>query len=175
MATARPFEKTALVIGILSSYEEKRKELIQRLTDEFGPVLIETPAMDFPYTDYYDKEMSGHPVRYFIMFRTLINPSELAKIKIKTNEIEHFFENSSGRRINIDPGIMSLANFILATCKDRSHRIPLSEGVYGEVTLIYQDKDYQILPWTYADYASPEVREILRSFRMSYRLLLRNN
>jgi len=175
MATTRPFEKTALVIGILSSAEERRNELISVLTKEFGPILFETEAADFPYTDYYDKEMGGHPVRYFIMFEKLISPDQLADIKIRTNEIECIFKNEAGRRINIDPGVLTLSNLILATCKDRSHRIPLAHGVYGEVTLIYQDKDFQRLPWTYADYASDEVKTILRTFRTAYRSLLKDN
>lgn len=173
MSKVRDFDKTALVIGILSSLEEERENLLSALRNEFGDILISTPAMPFPYTDYYDREMSRHPVRYFILFRNLINPQTLADIKIKTNSIEHLFENEAGRRINIDPGIMSLSNFILATGKDRSHRIPLQNGIYGEVTLIYQDHDYQRLPWTYADYASEEVKSILKSFRDSYRQLLR--
>ncbi|MBR0521438.1 MAG: DUF4416 family protein [Spirochaetales bacterium] len=38
---------------------------------------------------------------------------------------------------------------------------------------MYQDHDFQRLPWTYADYSSDEVRSVLRSFRSRYRELLR--
>lgn len=169
MAQAKDFKNTALVIGILSTLEEERDILIEKLTEQFGPIEQISPTLPFPYTDYYDKEMSGHPVRYLILFKNLVNPQNLAEIKTKTNEIEHFFENQAGRRINIDPGILSLANFILATCKDRSHRVPLSMGIYAEVTLIYQDHDFQRLPWTYADYSSDEVKAVLRDFRTAYK------
>ena len=90
-----------------------------------------------------------------------------------TPELEKQFSLDGNRRINLDPGTLSLANLILATCKDRSHRIPLKDGIYGETTLIYQDHDFQRLPWTYADYSSDEVRSVLRSFRSRYRELLR--
>ena len=169
MAKAKDFEKSALVIGILSSLEDRHQELIELLESNFGPVLEQSEVMDFPYTDYYDVEMSGHPVRYFLMFKELINPQELAHIKLLTNSLELRFANENGRRINIDPGILSLDNFILATCKDRSHRIPLMDGVYGEVTLIYQDKDFQRLPWTYADYSAENIRAVLRHFRDLYK------
>ena len=176
MATAKSFTKCALVVGILSSYEEGREELLQMLEKEFGPLETQSPVMDFPYTDYYDDEMGGRPVRYLLLFRNLVDPACLASFKILTNSMEKHFSFPDGRRrINIDPGILSLSSFILATCKDRSHRIPLRDGVYGETTLIYQDKDFQRLPWTYADYSSDEVRAVLRDFRTRYRDLLKNN
>lgn len=174
MAVAREFEKTALVIGILSALEEERTKLLSLLENAFGPIKAITPVLDFPFTDYYDEEMGGHPVRYLLLFERLIDPSSLASIKIMTNDMEKLFSGKgTGRPINIDPGILSLANFILATCKDRSHRIPLSLGVYGEVTLIYQNKDFQALPWTYADYASEDVKLHLRVFRETYRSMIR--
>lgn len=174
MAKASEFEKCALVIGILSTLEERHNELLNLLEENFGEIVAQSHIMDFSYTDYYNQEMGGKPVRYFLLFKNLVNPSNLAQIKLKTNNFEQCFADKVGRKINIDPGIMSLANFILATCKNRSHRIPLSNGVYGEVTLIYQNKDFQSLPWTYADYQSNEVKSVLSDFRIQYRSILRN-
>lgn len=180
MAIARPYERCALVVGVLSCLEEEKEEkakAFESLESSFGPILHESEALDFSYTNYYDKEMGARPVRYFLMFRNLVDPSTLADIKKKTNEIELLFsspiDNPLARRINLDPGILSLSSFILATCKDRSHRIPLHDGIYAETTLIYQDKDFQRLPWTYADYSSPKVRDVLRFFRDEYRRLLK--
>lgn len=169
MAVAREYTKTALVIGILSTLEEKHNVLLEKLEKAFGPICKVSPVMPFPYTDYYDKEMSGHPVRYLILFDTLVSPDKLADIKTETNRIEKEFADGNGRRINIDPGTLSLANFILATCKDRSHRVALSKGIFAEVTMIYQDHDFQTLPWTYADYSSDDIRAILRDFRDIYK------
>ena len=174
MATAREFQKCALVVGVLSTIEDKREEIIINLENEFGPIETTSPVLDFPYTDYYDSEMGRRPVRYLLLFENLVDPSDLADIKTKTNRIEKEFADGNGnRRVNLDPGTLSLANFILATCKDRSHRIPLKDGIYGETTLIYQDHDFQALPWTYADYRSDDVRAILRNFRDTYRKKLK--
>ena len=176
MATAREFQKCALVIGVLSTLEDKREEIIKKLEKEFGPIEAASPVLDFPYTDYYDSEMGKRPVRYLLLFENLVDPSDLADIKTKTNQIETTFADENGnRRVNLDPGTLSLANFILATCKDRSHRIPLKDGIYGETTLIYQDHDFQVLPWTYADYRSDDVRAILRNFRDAYRKKLKKS
>lgn len=177
MALARPFEKCALVIGVLSTAEDKREQLFGQLEARFGKIAIASPVMAFPYTNYYDGEMGGHPVRYLLMFETLVDPSTLASIKTWTNALELQYATAGaeaqGRKINLDPGILSLSSFILATCKDRSHRIPLQDGIYAETTLIFQDKDFQRLPWSYADYSSDEIKAILRSFRNFYRNLLK--
>ncbi len=177
MALARPFEKCALVIGVLSTAEERREELFSKLEAKFGKIALSSSVLDFPYTDYYDAEMGGRPVRYLLMFETLIDPSTLSEIKTWTNalELDYASQNAvaQGRKINLDPGILSLSSFILATCKDRAHRIPLRDGIYAETTLIYQDKDFQRLPWSYADYCSDEVRQILRDFRNFYKNLLK--
>ena len=173
MAEAREFQRCALIIGVLSTLESQHDRLIAVLEDNFGPVDMHSPVLDFSFTDYYDSEMGGRPVRYLLLFRNLIDPSALADIKTLTNELEKQFSLDGNRRINLDPGTLSLANLVLATCKDRSHRIALKDGIYGETTLIYQDHDFQRLPWTYADYSSEEVRSILRSFRTRYRELLK--
>lgn len=177
MAIARPYTDCALVMGVLSSAEGESGRILAVLEDAFGPIQLASPTMDFSYTDYYDGEMGSRPVRYLLMFRNLVDPSTLSDIKTATNELELSFAvpagSPSGRRVNLDPGILSLSSFILATCKDRSHRIPLKDGIYAETTLIYQNKDFQRLPWTYADYSSDEVRSVLRSFRNEYRRLLK--
>lgn len=176
MATAREFQKCALVMGILSTSEDRREEITEILIKNFGPIEQQSPVLDFPYTDYYDSEMGSRPVRYLLLFRNLVDPSTLSDIKTQTNNLEKQFADANGnRKLNLDPGILSLSNFILATCKDRSHRIPLKDGIYAETTLIYQDHGFQTLPWTYADYRSDEIRAILKDFRDTYRTILKSN
>lgn len=175
MATAREYDKCALVMGVLSTLKEGQSVILQTLEEHFGPVLEASPIMPFPYTDYYDGEMGGHPGRFLVMFKDLVDPSRLSEIKTLTNKLEQKFKTpEGGRQVNLDPGILSWANLILATCKDRSHRIPLQNGIYAETTLIYQNKDFQRLPWTYADYSSDEVKQILCHFRELYKDLKKN-
>ena len=160
-------------MGVLSTAEQRHDELLSVLEENFGPVRTESRHLDFPFTDYYDSEMGARPVRYLILFENLVDPSLLADIKTRTNSLELLFADGDGnRKINLDPGILSLSSFILATCKDRSHRIPLKDGIYAETTLIYQNKDFQRLPWTYADYSSDGIRALLRDFRTTYKELL---
>ncbi len=176
MAVAREFQKCALVVGVLSALEERHGEVVSALEAHFGPVQGQSPLFDFSFTDYYDSEMGGRPVRYLLLFRNPVDPSGLADFKTLTNGIEKTFAFDDGRRrVNLDPGLLSLSSFILATCKDRSHRIPLRDGIYAETTLIYQDRDFQRLPWTYADYSSPEIKAVLRGFREEFKKISRES
>ena len=72
------------------------------------------------------------------------------------------------RRINLDPGMMSHGRFMLATTKNASARIPLSQGIYADLTLFYARDNWNKLPWTYADFQSAYVRTYLCDVRSIY-------
>lgn len=131
----------------------------------FGPIDYAGPPMAFTQTDYYHEEMGGSLTRRFVSFRTPVLPDRLAEIKILTNGLEEKHAEDGRRRINLDPGILNLSRFVLATTKDNSHRIALRDGIYAELTLQYARRDFQVLPWTYPDYALREYRDILLEIR----------
>ncbi|MCQ2604612.1 MAG: DUF4416 family protein [Spirochaetia bacterium] len=165
MGIAENFTKSKLVIGILSTRPEKKEILRRQLVDQFGPIDYESPEFDFTFTDYYDPEMGENIKRYFYSFADLVDPEKLSDIKLQTNDIEQNFSEDTLRKINIDPGLLSLSSLILATTKNNVHRIPLQKGIYGEVTLMYAHRQFQILPWTYADYQCPEYHKIFEEMR----------
>ena len=72
------------------------------------------------------------------------------------------------REAHLDGG-----KLVLATTKNYSHRIYLGDGIYAEVTLIYRNKGYVALPWTYPDYATEDYQQILRQVRALYLSQLR--
>ncbi len=168
MGSIRPFAPVQLIVGVLSVQLDLNDRLMARMEEAFGPVHLVTEAVPFTFTNYYDAEMGARPYRYFMVFETLISPDTLAACKLKTNRIEQEFAGQGGRTINLDPGILSAENIILATTKNRGHRIPLNDGIYAEITLIYQNRSYQSLPWTYADYASDDFRALFNTLREQY-------
>ena len=111
--------------------------------------------------------------RWFYSFEKLVSPEELSRIKIRTNELEERHAVEGLRKVNYDPGLLDLNRLILATTKNVGHRIPLTDGIYAEVTLLYMKKAFHALPWTYPDYQSPEYIEILKEIRTLYRLKLK--
>ena len=77
------------------------------------------------------------------------------------------------RRVNIDPGYLAKAHLILATGKGYTHRPYLRDGIYADLTLMYRDKTFHPLPWTYPDYAGGEVIGMLTRIREKYMLQLK--
>ncbi len=73
-----------------------------------------------------------------------------------------------GRKVNIDPGYLAAAKFVLATGKDYSHRIYLRQGIYGDLTLIFKRGSFQPLSWTYPDYGSPPLLDLINLLRRKY-------
>jgi hypothetical protein len=161
-----PLEK--LIIGVLTTIPDRRDELRALLEAAFGPADWESPVYNFTFTDYYNPEMGSGIKRYFLSFADLVNPSRLPDIKIRTNLLEDRFRESGNRKINLDPGSMSIDRLVLATTKNRGHRIPLQNGIYGEITLIYQNRNFQPLPWTYADFRTEAYRTLLKEVRKRY-------
>jgi hypothetical protein len=164
---AAPFHPEALVVGVLSSGAANWPLARGALELEFGPLRLESPPEPFGWTDYYEAEMGPALQRRFLAFDRLVDPAALAGIKLACNRIESKTARAdrAGRAINLDPGILSLGRFCLATTKNRAHRIPLSSGIYAELTLVYKGKAFQPLPWTYPDYASEAFRSLLNGWR----------
>jgi hypothetical protein len=174
MGRVNAFEPNRLVIGVLCSDESLCPDLGRVLRESFGPILEQSDPVPFVFTDYYDREMGGRPLRWFVVFEELKDPSTLASLKLRTNGIEERFSVAGNRRVNLDPGMLSCGSFILATTKNRSHRVPLSDGIYAETTLIYQNHRFCPLPWTYADYRSDAFRTLFERYRSEYRQQLRS-
>jgi hypothetical protein len=176
VGSSSDFVPERLVIGILASPEagaDGSEELGRELAARFG-AFERGPELAFGWSGYYDAEMGGRPTRRFASFATLVDPAALASIKLWTNGLELRLGRAGGGRLfNLDPGLLSLPRFVLATTKARPHRIPLSGGIYGELTLMFDKGDYRPLPWTYPDWASEEYRAYLRGLRAGLKAALK--
>ena len=169
MGTAGVFNREKLVIAILISAAGRRDALVSRLSDRWGPVDFASEPFIFTFTHYYDAEM-GPPIdRFFISFERLVDPASLARTKLETNAIEDLFRETGSRKVNLDPGLLSLPRFVLATTKENAHRVPLADGIYAEITLLYGKGSFQPLPWTYPDFRSEPTLSILNTIRSRYK------
>lgn len=165
MGTRKAFGKEILVVGVLSSDEALGNMAIRRLEERYGPIYASTPRQIFTWSPYYDAEM-GVPIwRFYISFQDFVDPSSLSVTKIATNAIEDDLAIEGKRKVNLDPGLLAPGRFVLATTKDRAHRIALSGGIYAELTLIFEHGKFHALPWTYPDWASEPVRSMLAAWR----------
>ena len=91
-----------------------------------------------------------------------------AEIKKKTNEMERILSKDGNRLINLDPGFINHGRLMLATTKKAGFRIPLSDGIYTELTLFWAKGAWHKLPWSYRDYQSEKVQRFLTATRKRY-------
>ncbi len=157
-----------LVIGLIFKDEGSLKKTEGILRRHFGPIDYQSKIIAFTDTDYYRKEIGSELSRKFLSFKKLIPSERLAAVKILTNKIEDKFSQNGLRKINIDPGYLTMAKLVLASTKDYNHRIHLDKGIFAEITLCYQNKSFQPREWTYPDYRSAEYLRIFREIRDIY-------
>jgi len=169
MASASHPKAVKLTMGLIFKDEIYFAKAKMALLRNFGKIDFESDEIPFKYTDYYQEEFGSSLKRRFLSFERPIFPDRLARIKVITNKIEQRLSREGRRLVNIDPGYLDLSRLVLATTKDFSHRIYLRQGIYAEVTLIFNDKSFRPLEWTYPDYRTPEYIGIFNRLRELYR------
>ena len=157
---AQPVNHTpaGLIIGLLSPADARLDETDRALSDAFGPVALASDPFPFNYTDYYAPEFGETLFKQFRVYERLIDPADIKRIKIETNAIEARLAESvgktTGRVVNIDPGVITPGKLLLASAKDFAGRVPVGDGWYVEVTLFYRHGKWVSLPWTFPDFSS---------------------
>jgi len=145
---------------------------LEKVCARWGQPDLQSEALPFTFTDYYNREMGAGLLRKFYSFPIPLDPSELAAVKVWTNTVEqqlaHEISSPFHRPVNLDPGYVNDSKLILASAKDYSHRIYLSQGIYAEVTLIFRQGAWRALPWTYPDYQTPAYHEFFARARRRY-------
>jgi len=157
-----------LIIGLFSSHPDCFSAATRILKNKFGKTDSETSFWDFSCTAYYEKEFGKNLKRKFLSFGKLIAPSQLYKLKLYTNRIENKFSEKSARKINIDPGYVSLTQLVLFTTKNRSHRIYCDEGIYADIELAFVENSFRALEMTYPDYRDEKCIDFFNSVRKKY-------
>jgi hypothetical protein len=162
-----------LIIGLIFAPEAPIVVIRQQLEAIYGPIDQETALLPFVATNFYEREMGPALQRLFWSFDVLIAAETLAGMKHETNAIEQTYAVDAGqvrhRRVNLDPGYVDLAKLVLATTKDRQHRLYLSRGIYAEVTLRFTGGRFVPWEWTYPDYRTPEYLAFFDAVRRRYR------
>ncbi|MCL5965865.1 MAG: DUF4416 family protein [Deltaproteobacteria bacterium] len=158
-----------VLVSVLYRDEETFSTALERLAERFGPIASVSGPFPFDRTDYYEREMGPGLLRRFVVFEEPAGRDALVRLKIAAEELENAFSTGGRRSVNIDPGILTDENFVLATGKNHGHRIYLGEGVFADLTLVYRKGEYRPLPWTYPDYAGGAIRSFLGTVRADRR------
>jgi len=162
-----------LIVAMVSRYADALTWSIDNLTKTHGPVALQSPIYDFVETEYYQKTMGDDLKKQFIAFEQLVSPEAIVASKINSNQLELQFaqENqySQQRPVNLEPGYISEAKLVLATTKDRDHRLYIADGIFAEVTLHYRSKAWCSSRWTYPDYQRTDFQEFFTECRLHLR------
>jgi hypothetical protein len=170
-------DPSLLVVAVFSRHATAIEWARERLQLAFGPIGLVSDAFVFNQTAYYESTMGPDLRKQFHAFRELVASDCLPETKLRTNALERELSEAGiypeARPLNLDPGLLSLGKFVLATTKDQAHRIYLRDGIFAEVTLRYQAHAFEPWPWTYADYRQDCVRAFLNEARDYYKARLR--
>lgn len=135
----------------------------------WGPLALVSPRFEFCETRYYEAAMGADLRLAILAFADRANPGELALWKRQSSAWEAEYaalkRHSEPRPLNLDPGYLTLAKFVLASTKDHAHRIYLGHGVFAEITLYYKDGRWQPHPWTYPNYRRDDYQAFLSRCR----------
>ena len=172
MGTTTPPQPVKLLVGLLARDEAWLAAAEARLTAAFGAVDLASGLIPFDFTDYYAPEMGAGLMRKFITHNDFIAPGGLAAIKVATNametELAQELDAAVARPVNLDPGYLDGSKLVLATTKDRAHRIYLGRGIHAEVTLTWHRGAWRPTPWTYRDYQSEPYLAFFTKARVRY-------
>jgi len=162
--------KNKLIIGFIYNDRRILDKAERSIVKKFGKVDNASRQIPFVQTKYYESEMGTNLKRRFIALEQLTGNEKYWKVKLFTNKLERKLSLKGKRRVNIDPGLISLSKLVLFTTKDYAHRLYLSDGIFAEVTLSFKSGSFQPLEYTYPDYRAKEyidffnkVRGILKS------------
>ncbi len=156
----------AFMYNDVEVYNKVKKSFISKL----GSIEIEGDEFDFSHSSYYENEMGVELKKRFVVFSKLRARDYIVRIKKIANRLEATYSKNGNRLINIDPGMLTLENFILSTNKNFTHRIYLKDNIFADLTLIYQKKvGFISLPWTYIDYKEPTTIDFLNNVRSCFK------
>lgn len=160
MAEVMPVEPVIRFCAVISSEPEIRQRAIERLAEQWGEIFLRSEPLPFEAGGYYAQTMGANLYKVLVGFEQPIDGATLADWKTWSNRVENDFQDEASDRVrplNLDPGYVTQAKLVLATTKDRDHRIYLRDGIFAEITLTYTAKRWIHHRWSYPDYRTESV------------------
>ena len=167
----RPLSVLPVKLVMIYLYRERRKyrQALDLLQDEWGMIDHQSQEFFFDQTDYYVKEMGQPLFRSITSFINLVDPSELASIKLRTNQIEIILTKEGSRTVNLDPGYLDYDKLVLASAKYNYQKIYLGKGIYADPILFYRKGRFEDLEWTFPDFKEGMYESDLLHIRYLYK------
>ncbi len=164
-----------LFFGIITGFRRLFDAVRERIASRFGALEAaeESPIFPFPPTRTYARLMGEGPLqRKFYFLRERWPQDGLARAKLASIEIEEEIQAGENfdvpRAVNIDPGLLNDCRIVLASTKDHAHRLYRGDGIWEEITLVFQGGEYRPLPWTYPDFRNTDYYRYFAPIREAY-------
>jgi len=162
-----------LFCGVLYSDEQLLNDSRLLLVEKYGEIDYQGDQFNFEISEYYRTEMGWPIYRRFWAFETLINPNEIARLKIECNEIEDQLTVAGNRKVNLDPGYMDYDKIVLASAKYNGQKIYLDYGIYADLTLRYEKGNFYPYPWSFPDFKNGQYNQTFLRIREIYKVQLK--
>ena len=162
-----------LFCGVLYSDEQLLNDSRLLLVEKYGEIDYQGDQFNFEISEYYRTEMGWPIYRRFWAFETLINPNEIARVKIECNEIEDRLAVAGNRKVNLDPGYLDYDKIVLASAKYNGQKIYLDYGIYADLTLRYEKGEYYPYPWSFPDFKEGQYNQTFLRIREIYKVQLK--
>jgi hypothetical protein len=169
LGIAHPHPPTLLIAAIFSRHTEALDWGLARIAQTWGQLLCVSERFEHNETAYYTRMMGAGLRKQLLAVEGDFDPAQLASLKLASNQWEveyaqlHSFPEE--RPLNIDPGYLTPLKVVLASTKDRAHRIYLRDGIFAEECLVYHQRAWQGRPWTYPDYLRPDYHAFFATVR----------
>lgn len=138
----------ALMYSGKQGYEKAKNELVRK----FGPVRAESAEFDFTkFSEYYVPEMGRKQKKRYVVFERLFDRPGLADARLFTQKLEQRLSKRGKRFVNIDPGYMTKDAIVLASLKERGHKIYLGRGVFADLQAIFGRNELRAFEYTFED------------------------
>ncbi|GAB5363030.1 hypothetical protein AAMO2058_000849000 [Amorphochlora amoebiformis] len=143
-----------------------------------GSVLDQSPVYNLS-AKHYVKEFGEVLYKRAYLVSVPIDPANYVGLKLAALATERKFsypvetENQHVRmyrKVNLDPGILSVGSLYVVSTKYAGHRLCIAPGLWAEICLHYQNGSYKPMPWTYPDFRQDEVLNFLKAVRQRHLL-----
>jgi len=171
MARVQKPPKGRLIVSIIYNSLDGLSDALKLLEKQFGRVQCETIEIGCS-AGQYAEEMGDQLQRRFYSFEKLVERDRLPEIKATCHKVENqlgdLVNDYAFRTVNIDPGILTPENVVMASHREYNHRLYLGEGVFGELTLVFSRGRFVRLPWTPPAFCEGEAIEFFLRVRDSF-------
>jgi hypothetical protein len=173
VSAIRLIEPVVRICAVITRHDAALDWAVDCLASRWGTIHEVSEAVPFDGGRFYRETMGDGLTQTLVAAGSFIDPVGLADWKIETNDWEAEYAalnlHAEPRPLNLDAGYLSQAKLVLATIKDRDHRIYLRRGIFAEVTLNYVAKAWHHHRWSYPSYRDPVVAQFCGQVRIRLR------